>query len=44
MVAVNEQKHPLSLADDKVSKYSVRFWQIETFDEIDNTKTNNLKS
>lgn len=34
IVATNEKRIPLSLTDDKVSKYSLRFWSVETFDEI----------
>ena len=33
IVATNEKKIPISLTDDKLSKYSLRFWNIETFDE-----------
>jgi len=34
IVATDDRKLPISLADDMVSKYSLRFWSIETFDEI----------
>lgn len=34
IVATDDRKLPVSLADDTVSKYSLRFWNIETFDEI----------
>ena len=34
IVATNEKRVPISLTDGKVSKYSLRFWNVETFDEI----------
>lgn len=34
IVAANDQRIPVSLTDDKVSKYSLRFWNIETFEEV----------
>lgn len=40
IVATDNKKFPVSLADDMVSKYSLRFWNIETFDEINVPKVN----
>lgn len=40
IVATSEKRIPISLTDDKVSKYSLRFWNIETFDEIDVSEAN----
>ncbi len=40
IVATDDRKLPISLADDMVSKYSLRFWSIETFDEINVPKVN----
>ena len=34
IVAANDKRLPISLTDDKVSKYSLRFWNVETFAEI----------
>ena len=34
IVATNEKRMPISLTDDKVSKYNLRFWNVETLDEI----------
>ena len=34
IVATSEKRIPISLTDDKVSKYNLRFWNVETFDEI----------
>lgn len=40
IVATDDRKLPISLADNMVSKYSLRFWNIETFDEINAPKVN----
>lgn len=34
VVATDEKRVPISLTDDKVSKYNLRFGNVETFDEI----------
>ena len=40
VVAVDEQRIPISLTDEQMIKYALRFWQVEHFDEIDVMEAN----
>lgn len=40
IVATNDSSFPISLTDKQVSKYALRFWNIETFDDMDVAEAN----
>lgn len=40
IVAVNEQRFPVSLTEEQVSKYMLRFWNTEDFDDMDIAEAN----
>ena len=40
IVAVNEQRFPVSLNEEQISKYSLRFWNVEDFDDMDVAEAN----
>ena len=40
IVATNDKSLPISLTSDQVSKYALRFWNIETFEDIDVVEAN----
>ena len=40
IVAVNEKRFPISLTEEQVSKYALRFWNVETFDDMDVAEAN----
>ena len=40
IVAINEHRFPISLTDEQIEKYALRFWNIETFDDIDVAEAN----
>jgi len=40
IVAINENRFPISLTDDQIEKYALRFWNVETFDDIDVAEAN----
>ena len=40
VVAINEHRFPISLTDEQTEKYALRFWNIETFDDIDVAEAN----
>ena len=40
IVATDENRFPVSLTDEQISKYALRFWNVETFDDIDVVEAN----
>lgn len=40
IVATNNDKFPVSLSDDQASRYSLRFWNTESFDDMDVVEAN----
>lgn len=40
IVAINENRFPISLTDAQTKKYALRFWSVETFDDIDVAEAN----
>ena len=40
IVATNKKGLPISLTDKQISKYALRFWKIETFDDIEVAEAN----
>ena len=40
IVATNEKRFPISLTDEQVSKYTLRFWNTESFDDMDVVEAN----
>ena len=40
VVAINDEKCPVSLTDDQLSKYALRFWNTEFFDDMDIVEAN----
>ena len=40
IVATNKNGLPISLTDEQISKYALRFWKIETFDDIEVAEAN----
>ena len=40
IVAINDKRFPISLIDEQISKYALRFWNVETFDDMDVTEAN----
>lgn len=40
IVAINEKRLPISLTDEQASKYALRFWNTETFDDMDVVEAN----
>ncbi len=40
IVATNEKSFPVSLSDEQMAKYALRFWNVEEFDEMDVAEAN----
>ena len=40
IIAINDNRFPISLTDEQVSKYALRFCNVETFDEMDVAEAN----
>ena len=40
IVAIDDKKQPISLPDKQISKYALRFWNVETFDDMDVVEAN----
>ena len=40
IVATNDDKFPVSLSDDQASRYSLRFWNTESFDDMNVVEAN----
>lgn len=40
IVAINENMFPISLTGEQIEKYALRFWNVETFDDIDVVEAN----
>ena len=40
IVAIDEGRQPISLTDDQVSRYTLRFWNVESFDDMDVVEAN----
>ena len=40
VVAVDENRMPISMTDEQIKKYALRFWHIESFDEMDVMEAN----
>lgn len=40
VVAVNENKVPVSLTEKQIKEYALRFWSIEAFDDMDVAEAN----
>ena len=40
IVATNDSRFPISLTDEEVSKYTLRLWNIESFDDMDVVEAN----
>ena len=40
VVATNDNKLPVSLTDEQVAIYALRFWNVETFDDMDVVEAN----
>ena len=40
IVAIDDKSLPISLTSDQVSKYALRFWHIEIFEDIDVVEAN----
>ena len=40
VVAVDENRVPISMTDEQMKKYALRFWHVESFDEMDVMEAN----
>lgn len=40
IVAVDENRMPISMVDEQMKKYALRFWHVESFDEMDVMEAN----
>lgn len=40
IVAVDENRMPISMTDEQMKKYALRFWHVESFDEMDVMEAN----
>ena len=40
IIATNNNRFPISLTDEQVSRYALRFWNVESFDEMDVAEAN----
>ena len=40
IVATNDNRMPVSLTEGQLSKYALRFWNVETFDDMDFIESN----
>ena len=40
IIATNNNRVPISLTDEQVSRYALRFWNVESFDEMDVAEAN----
>lgn len=40
IVAINDKRFPISLTEEQASRYALRFWNIETFEDIDVAEAN----
>ena len=40
IVAVDDKRFPISLTDEQITKYSLRFWNVEAFDDMDVIEAN----
>ena len=43
IVALDDKKQPISLTDKQMSKYALRFWNVEEFDDMDVISTPDLR-
>ena len=40
IVAIDEDRQPISLTDDQEARYTLRFWNVESFDDMDIVEAN----
>lgn len=40
VVAVDKNRMPISMTDELMKKYALRFWHVESFDEMDVMEAN----
>jgi hypothetical protein len=40
VVAIDENRMPISMTDEQMRKYALRFWHVESFDEMDVMEAN----
>ena len=40
VVAIDENRVPISMTDEQMRKYALRFWHVESFDEMDVMEAN----
>ena len=40
IVAIDEKRFPISMTQEQIDKYALRFWNVETFDDMDVAEAN----